>query len=457
MTYYRISGHFLTARSGALLALMAAGFLAVVYRFSLGLGSTTGMTDQFPWGIWVGFDVLCGVAVTSGCFTTAAIVYLFFNRSCLGLVRPALLTAFLGYVFVVIGVLFDLGLPWMIWHPIVYWPQKSPMFLVAWCDMLLLATLGLMFLPAVFERYKLQRLQLAWQNVSSLYVVFSLTLFSFLMSRSLIWAGATFVIFTFLAIVTPRMFDTRPGSPILLLVAAIVFSIAHQTALGSLFLLMQDKLDHLWWTPILPLNFYLSAIPVGMAMVIFESTLSSRAFNVPFEEVPLRIMSKVLLYSLWVYLLVRMIDLIARGHLAGIFSFNGALFTVEITAGVLLPLYLFSRKSITHSVWPRFTAAALVILGLIINRFNVVMFGMERPGGGFYLPSIEEVLITCGIVATFLFFYNVLVRLFPIVEIHDPRAAGVGAIITDTDERTIAFSAKEQTKSSMGRTGSEGV
>ena len=153
MTYYRIGGRFLTAHSGALLTLMAAGFLAVVYRFSLGLGSTTGMTDQFPWGIWVGFDVLCGVAVTSGCFTTAAIVYLFFNRSCMGLVRPALLTAFLGYVFVVVGVLFDLGLPWMIWHPIVYWPQKSPMFLVAWCDMLLLVTLGLMFLPAVFERF----------------------------------------------------------------------------------------------------------------------------------------------------------------------------------------------------------------------------------------------------------------------------------------------------------------
>ena len=418
MSWERVEGKILTARSGALLALMVIGFMAAVYRFSQGLGATTGLTDQYPWGIWVGFDVLCGVAVTSGCFITAAIVYLFFNEKCIGLIRPALLTAFLGYVFVVVGVLFDLGLPWMVWHPIFYWPEQSPMFLVAWCDMLLLATLALMFLPAVFDRFNLSALSELWRRLVPVYVVLSLSFFSFLMSRSVLWAIVTFALFSLLSWALPRMYVTRRRVPILLVIAAIIFSGSHQSALGSLFLLMPDRLDHLWWTPMLPVNFYLSSIPVGMAMVIFESTLSSKSFHLPVEETALRSLSKVLLWSMWIYFIIRMVDMVARWHLAGLGSANGIAFIFEILIGVIAPLIMFSNKNIVSKEWPRFIAATLVIVGLVINRFNVLMVGMRRPGDGFYFPSIEEILITGGIIATFLFFYNAFVRLFPVVEAH---------------------------------------
>lgn len=416
MSYARVEGKLLTPRSGALLTLMALGIVAAIYRFSEGLGATTSLTDQFPWGIWVAFDVLCGVAVTAGGFTAAAIVYLFFKEKLYGLVRPALLTAFLGYVFVIIGVLFDLGLPWMVWSPIINWPRSSPMFVVAWCDMLVVAVLALLFMPAVFERFHLNKLYDLWLKAVPLFVVGATTFFSFIMSHSIYWGMATFAIFTALAVIIPAMYQRKTGLPILLIICGILFSVSHQSALGSLFLLMQDRLDHLWWTPMLPVNFYLSAIPAGMAMVIFESTLSAKSFRLPVESKALKTISKVLYYTLWIYLAVRLLDLLVRGQLGGILGPKGPLFVVEMLVGVIIPIILFSLNRTRTETWPRFAGAALIIVGLIVNRFNIVMFAMTRPGSGVYIPSIEELLITGGIVSGFMFFYNVVVRLFPVME-----------------------------------------
>ncbi|MHC4404750.1 MAG: NrfD/PsrC family molybdoenzyme membrane anchor subunit, partial [Planctomycetota bacterium] len=142
MIHEQAEGKWITPTSAILILLMVAGAVAAVYRYFWGLGHSTNLSDQYPWGLWVGVDVMSGVALAAGGFTTAALVYLFGGEKYDALVRPAVLTGFLGYVFAGIGLLLDLALPWHIWHPIIIWPGHSVMFEVAWCVMLYLTVLA---------------------------------------------------------------------------------------------------------------------------------------------------------------------------------------------------------------------------------------------------------------------------------------------------------------------------
>ena len=142
---------------GIFVILMAAGAWSAFVRFYYGLGASTNLSDQFPWGIWIGFDLLCGVGLAAGGFTLAAIVHIFNLKSFHSVVRPAILTAFLGYLLVVVALMFDLGRPYRIWHPMIMWNPRSVMFEVGWCVMLYTTVLFLEFLPAVLERFKLKR------------------------------------------------------------------------------------------------------------------------------------------------------------------------------------------------------------------------------------------------------------------------------------------------------------
>jgi len=405
----------LTPGTPALLILMGAGLLATVYRFALGLGSTTNLSDQFPWGIWVAFDVICGVALAAGGFTTAAVVYIFCGERYHSLVRPAILMGFIGYVFVAIGLIVDLGIPWHIYHPIIFWPKHSALFEVAWCVMLYTSVLALEFLPSVFERFGWHKLQDLMYRVTPYFVVMILSWFTFIMSHSVIWAAVAFVVLATLAVFMPRLVSRREGVPVVLIIAGILLSTAHQSSLGTLFLLMPDKLHPLWYTPMLPIMFYVSAVAVGFAMVIFESTISSRNFGLPVEEEALAGMSHILVYILGVYLLIRLADVVIRGQAATIFSGMGVLFLSEIGFGVVIPIVVLSIRKFRQHTWLRFSAALLVILGLIFNRFNVTLFAMDRPGHGMYFPSPEELLISIGLVAAIVFFYSMMVRAFPVL------------------------------------------
>lgn len=413
--FYQPRGRLISSGEGILLALIAAGVLAGIYRFTMGLGATTFLSDQYPWGLWVAFDVVCGVALAAGGFTTAAVVYIFCDEHCHGLVRPAVLTGFIGYVFVAIGLMADLGLPWNIWHPIFFWPKHSALFEVAWCVMLYSSVLALEFAPSVFERLRWHKLHQLWERLVPLYVIAILTFFSFLMSRSWIWAVVVFVAITAIAVLLPRLVSSRPGVPIVLIIAGVLFSTAHQSSLGTLFLLMQDKLHHLWWTPMLPVNFYLSACAVGFAMVIFESTLSARAFRLVDEAAAQKRMCTFLYWMLWIYLLVKVGDILWRGQAPALLSGMGVLLLLELGIGVIAPIVLLLRVDMRESGRWRFIIACLVIGGLIFNRFNVTLFAMHRPGPGYYIPSVEELLVTTGLVAGIIFCYNIAVKLFPVL------------------------------------------
>ncbi|MBU1651106.1 polysulfide reductase NrfD, partial [bacterium] len=188
--------------------IIGLGAAVATARFMFGLGATTNLSDAVPWGLWIGFDVMSGVALAAGGFVLTATVYIFKLERYHAIVKPAVLTAFLGYIAVAVGLLFDLGLPWNIWHLIIFWNPHSPLFEVGWCVMLYLTVLLLEFFPVPAAEFsKLAKL---------------------------------------------RDFLLKLRLP--LVIAGIALSTLHQSSLGSLFLIMPYNVHPLWYSPIMPVT-----------------------------------------------------------------------------------------------------------------------------------------------------------------------------------------------------------
>jgi Ni/Fe-hydrogenase subunit HybB-like protein len=351
------------------LILISAGAIVTVLRFSQGLGAVTNLSDQFPWGLWIGFDILCGVGLAAGGFTLTAIVYLFNLKQFAPIVRPTVLTAFLGYVFVIVALLFDLGQPFRIWHAIIMWNPHSVMFEVAWCVMLYTTVLALEFSPVLFERLNLER---------------------------------------------PRRIMRSTSVP--LVVVGVILSTLHQSSLGSLFLIVPEKLHPLWYTPLLPVFFYLSAIAAGLAMVIVESYLSQRAFHHSLRMDLLERLGRALVVILSVYGLLRLQDLARRGVLTSLrhLGYEERMFLLEMVCGVLLPTLLLAIPKVRSRQGGLVTAAFLVVLGFVMHRLNVSITGMERSAGVAYFPSWMEVTVSLAQVAAGFAIFALAVRYLPI-------------------------------------------
>ncbi|MCL4511777.1 MAG: Ni/Fe-hydrogenase cytochrome b subunit [Bacteroidetes bacterium] len=336
------------------LVLVAAGIYSTVVRFVFGLGAATNLSDNFPWGLWIGFDVLCGVGLAAGGFVVAAAVYIFHLDDYKAIVRPAVLTAFLGYVLVIVALMFDLGRPWNIWHPLVMWNPHSVMFEVAWCVILYTAVLALEFSPMVFERFRMEK---AGKIVHS--------------------------------IIVP------------LVILGVMLSTLHQSSLGSLYLITPEKTYPLWYSWNLPFFFFLSAVAVGPAMVTIESFLSSRAFQREIEMPILSRLGKVSAVALAVYLVLKIEDAINYNLFPYIFTFNleGILYWAEIIVGVILPIVLLTIPKVRENKRGLFYSAILVVTGFVLNRMDVSVTALERHYGTNYFPSWMEISVTLMIVA----------------------------------------------------------
>jgi Ni/Fe-hydrogenase subunit HybB-like protein len=334
--------------------LMAAGFIAAMWRYSQGLGATTNLMDTFPWGIWIGFDILVGVGLAAGGFTIAAAVYIFNIERFRPILRPTILTAFLGYLLVIAGLMVDLGRPWAIWHAIIYWNPHSVMFEVAWCVMLYTAVLALEFSPVVFEKFNMERPLKILHAIS-----------------------------------------------IPLVVAGVVLSTLHQSSLGSLFLIVPSRMHPLWYSNIIPFLFIISCVAAGLAMTIFESFLSSRAFGREIEMPLLTELAKVIVVVLALYLTVRVQDLLTRDalHYAFELSYQSILFAGEIVLGVVVPMFLLLNKRVRENRAGLFYSAVLVILGFIAHRINTAITAFEQFPSRTYVPSWQELTITAGLCA----------------------------------------------------------
>lgn len=359
--------------------ILAIGIPLILYRFTYGLGAVTNLSQTTPWGLWVGLDVLSGVALAGGGFTLAVTVYIFGLKDYHPVVRPALLTAFLGYLFVVIGLMVDLGRPWKLPVPLVYsFGTPSVMFEVSWCVACYTVVLALEFLPALFEWLDWPR---AWR-----------------------WAVKL----------------TLPAT-----VAGVMLSTLHQSSLGAMFLMAPTKLHPLWYSAFIPVYFFISAIIAGLGMVIVESALSHRAFrhqvdpqqHVDLDRIQLGL-ARAAAIVMFCYFFLRLQG-VAEGsnwHLLG--TAWGAWFLVEIVGFVLLPSFLFAYGARHgHITLVRWTAV-ITVVGIVLNRLNVSVIAFNWNVANRYVPSWMEVWVSLTIITIGVLVFRWIVNRMPILVEH---------------------------------------
>lgn len=358
---------------------LAAGVVAAVYRLAFGLGAATNLSDGYPWGLWISFDVLTGVALAAGGFTISAAVYVFALKRFEPLLRPAKLSAFIGYAMVVLGLFFDLGQPWRIWHPMVMWNPHSVLFEISWCVMLYTTVLGVDVLIMILDAARRQR---AVEALRSVYV--------------------------------------------LLVVAGLVLSTLHQSSLGALYLALPEKLSDLWATRAVGPLFYASAVIAGLAVVIVESLVSARAHGREPDLGLLASLGKGLGIALLVYFSMKVTDLYARGTSIWHTDFPHLMFYLELFGTVALPAVLLSFRELRETRSGLLWASGLAAFGVVLNRFNVSLTGYAGYRDFRYFPSIAELALSAGLVVLAVLAFELGARRLPVYGAPLGRAPGKG-------------------------------
>ena len=371
----------------AVLAINGLAFLAI--RFYSGLGAVTNLDNQTPWGLWIGVDVAAGVALAAGGFTSAALAHVFHRESYHAIVRPALLTAMLGYTFVAFAVCIDIGRFYYIWHPLIMWNGNSALFEVGICVMIYMSVLYIEFLPIVTERF------IGKVNLPGALAAFNKPAEVVL---KVLDRGLSKTMFVFI-------------------IAGVVLSTLHQSSLGTLMVIAGQKMHPLWQTPVLPLLFLLSAIAVGFPMIIFESLLASRSFKLKPEINLLTNLGSMTVPLLGIYLAFKIGDMFIRETFvyAARFDYTAFMFLSEIGLLLVAFLMLLSRKTL-GSPGMLFTAASLVIAGVLLNRFNNFITAYKPFYDTVtYYPSVGEISVTIGCIALLVLIYRFIVIYFPVI------------------------------------------
>jgi Ni/Fe-hydrogenase subunit HybB-like protein len=346
------------------LLIWASALWTLIRRFTEGLGSVTGMNDAAPWGLWIGTDVFAGVALAAGGFVIAAAVHIFRIERFKPILRPTILTAFLGYVLVAIALFIDIGRPLSWWHPLVMWQHHSIMFEVTWCVILYSTVLAIEVSPVVLERLGLTTL-LRLVQITTIPVV----------------------------------------------IAGVILSTMHQSSLGSLYLIVPGKLYPLWYSPLLPAFFLISAVAAGMCVVIVESFFSAKLLKHGLEDSLMADLGRAASIILFLYLIIKFADVTARDAWGFVLErkFQGGLFLLEMLGGVALPAILLSFRKFRNLQRGLVAASMLVMAGVVLNRMNVSWFGMSVHDQLNYIPTWMEIALSLAFVAagTFLFFLAV--------------------------------------------------
>jgi len=380
-------GEFL--RTLLLVGVLGTGTGIVLLRFVYGIGAVTNLSDQFPLGMWIGFDVMSGVALAAGAFVMAATVHVFRIERFEPLVRPAILTGFLGYLLAVGALLVDLGRPYNVWRPLFHWQHNSVLWEVGVCVATYTTVLFIEFLPVILER--VNRIEKVTQRLP-----------------------------------TVPLYRLLKRVSIVFVIMGVVLSTLHQSSLGSLWVLLPGKLSALWYSHYLPVFFWLSAVAAGLTMTIVEATLSSKALKRGLELDLLADLAKAAAVVLGIYLVARGADLIARD--AGRLLFEPNLQTVtfwaEIILGVIVPVILFAIRPLRHRPGVLLGGSLMVVVfGIVLNRLNVSVIGILPYSGNIYAPSWMEVavpitLVTFGVIA-----FGLAARYLPIFPEEGEHAA----------------------------------
>ena len=385
-----IGGPILTRPFLGLLAVFGAAAAVIAWRFAAGIGPVSGLSDGYPWGIWIAFDVVTGTALACGGYAIAILVYILNKGRYHPMVRPAILTSALGYTVAGLSLAVDVGRPWNFWRVPVFvtaWNFDSALLEVALCIMSYIVVVWVEVSPAFLEsarqsRYPLLRRigGLAWQ----------------LLDRALVWIIA-------LGLLLPTM---------------------HQSSLGTLMILTGRKLHPLWQTPLLPLLFLISCLVMGYAVVVFESTLSSMLFRRPQERRMLAALSGAMVIVLLLFLGVRLADVTARGELDRLLALDRfSLLLLAELALVLAPALMLLQERRRRDLGHLFRAAILMMLAGALYRFDSFLIAFNPGEGWAYFPTVPEMMITIGLVALEIMAYVVLVKRFPILAGGAPAGA----------------------------------
>lgn len=361
--------------------ILAIGIPVILYRLIFGLGPSTNLSDNNPWGIWIGFDMLCGVALAAGGFVIGTAVHLMGMKDYHFLFRPAVLTGFLGYLFAIIALTFDLGRYYRIPYPmVVSWGVNSVLFLVAWHVALYLGCQFVEWCPAIWE----------WLNFKKLRKIF---------------IGATL------------------GATIF----GVCLSMLHQSALGSIFLLMPSKLHPLWYSEYIPLWFFMSAVVGGLTMVIIESRASHKIFANQITNHDPGLLDRVTLglgkaasVTLLAYFFMKVIGL-AHGNTWGYLNTGyGYWYLLEVLGFVLVPAIGFMYAVQNSSPFQVRFWAYIAVIGIILNRLNqsIIAFGWHLPWKDRYVPSWMEVVLTITIITIGVLTFRWIMNRMPILYEH---------------------------------------
>ncbi len=404
-----VGGRLLTPGVWALIATVVVGAGFALYRFLFGLEAATHLDQQHPWGLWIAMDVGSGIALAGGGFVTAALVHIFHREYYHTVARSALLTALLGYTFYVPGLLADLGRWYNLWHPTLpsMWQVNSVLFEVGICVMLYLNVQYAEFAPILCERllddqrsYRFPRLRLGLGRIRGV-----------------------------LEFVMPA-----------LLVLGVTLSTFHQSSLGNLMVIAPGKLHSLWWTPVSPLLFLLSAVMVGFPMVIFTILFASRSLRREPEMHVLAPLARYIPVFLGIYLAVRGGDVLVRGVWATLLTdpYHAALWTAEVGLGVLTPMVMLLRPRVRRSQRWLAIACLMVIFGVVLNRLNVFVLAYHPPyAERSYIPSIPEFAVSAGLVAALMLVYRIAVTYLPILEPRPVRRGSSTATTRASDVRNL--------------------
>jgi Ni/Fe-hydrogenase subunit HybB-like protein len=357
------------------------GLYLTYLRFTRGLGSITNLDNNSPWGVWIGFDLLCGVALAAGGYTTAAAVEIFGLKKYHAALRPAILTGFLGYSMVVLALVYDVGRPWRLPYPfLVSRGVTSVMFEVGACVMLYLTVLFLEFSPMALE----------WLGYKKLHrLALRLTM--------------------------------------LLTILGVVLSTLHQSSLGALFLIAPSKLHPLWYSPYLPVFFFVSSIAAGLSMVIFEGTLAHRYFHNKMDEQHLKTSDQVVLgfgkgasMVLAAYFAIKIFGVALGNNWHYLGTGYGLWFLVEILGFVLLPCFLYAVGVRDQNVKLIRVTAGWTVLGIVVNRLNIswICFNWQLPWSERYVPHWMEIGVSVFVVTIGLVIYRFIVTRMPVFYEH---------------------------------------
>jgi Ni/Fe-hydrogenase subunit HybB-like protein len=361
------------------------GVSLMVYRFVFGLAATTNLLQTQPWGLWIGFDMMTGIALAAGGFTIGATVELFGLEEFHPIERPAILTGFLGYLMAVVGLILDLGRPWNMVQVMVRNGTHSVLFEVAWCVICYTSVLALEFAVPFFE-----------------------------------WLG------------WKRLYAPLRKALLALTVLSVMFSTMHQSALGSLFIIAPGKLHPLWYSPWIWVFFFLTAVIAGISMVVVESTLSHRVFakklvgqHLDLDRLTIGLgkAGAVLMFAYFFLRLQGVVDGHAWGTVRG---FYGAWWLLEMLGFVLLPVLLYAWGAHNRRVRIIRVAAVLAVVGVVLNRLNVslVAYNWQQPVR--YFPSWMEIWVSLTLVTMGVLAFRWIVMRMPVLTPSPDAAAGFG-------------------------------